>query len=191
MRIPRFLVVMFPIPNQVQAAFVFPALVPILILIQEKLNISGQDLESGYTKMALKNYTTRVPADRSVQEIQTMLQKHGASGVLTEYEKNTGRIAGLAFQMEIGEQKVGFKLPLNWRAAKEVMKKEGNSRAYDDDYCYRVAWRILRDWVDVQMALVEIEMAQMQQIFLPYLVQKGGKTLYENILENPQFLLEE
>lgn len=139
--------------------------------------------------MALKNYTTKVPATRSVTEIQEMLQKHGASGVLIEYEHGTGRIAGLSFQMTIGEQKIAFKLPLNWRMAQKVMSKEGNKRAEDDDYCYRVAWRILRDWVDVQMALVEIEMAQMQQIFLPYVIQKGGKTLYENILENPQLLL--
>jgi len=139
--------------------------------------------------MALKNYTTKVPAARSVQEIQDMLQKHGASGILTEFEQGTGRISGLAFQMVIGEQKIAFKLPLNWRAAQKVMAKEGNPRASDDDYSYRVAWRILRDWVDVQMALVEIEMAQMQQIFLPYAIQRGGKTLYENILENPQILL--
>jgi hypothetical protein len=139
--------------------------------------------------MALKNYTTKVPANRSVQEIQEMLQKHGASGVLTEYEQGTGRIAGLAFQMEIDTQKIVFKLPLNWRAAKLVMKKEGNPRADDDDYCYRVAWRILRDWVDVQIALVEIEMAQMQQIFLPYVITKSGHTLYQDILENPKLLL--
>lgn len=137
----------------------------------------------------LKNYTTRVPADRSVQEIQTMLQKHGASGVFTEYEQSTGRIAGLAFQMILDDRKIAFKLPLNWRAAQKVMAHEGNLRAADNDYAYRVAWRILRDWVDIQMALVEIEMAQMQQIFLPYVVTKSGKTLYENILENPQLLL--
>lgn len=139
--------------------------------------------------MGLKNYTTKVPANRSVQEIQEMLQKHNASGVLTEYEKGTGRIAGLAFQMEIDGQKIGFRLPLNWRAAQKVMRNEGNPRATDDDYAYRVAWRILRDWVDVQMALVEIEMAEMQQIFLPYAITRSGKTVYENMLENPGLLL--
>lgn len=37
--------------------------------------------------MALKNYTTKVPANRSIEEIQTALVKYGASGVLYEYEK--------------------------------------------------------------------------------------------------------
>jgi hypothetical protein len=109
--------------------------------------------------------------------------------IVPVHEQGTGRISGLAFQMVLGEQKISFKLPLNWRAAQKVMNNEGNPRALDDDYAYRVAWRILRDWVDVQMALVEIEMAQMQQIFLPYVITNTGKTLYENVLENPKFLL--
>jgi hypothetical protein len=139
--------------------------------------------------MALKNYTTKVPANRSVQEIQDMLQKHGATGMLIEYEPGTGRISGIAFQMTLGEQKIAFKLPLQWREAQLVMQEQGNSRAHDDDYCYRVAWRILRDWVSVQMALVEINMAQMQQIFLPYAMKPDGTTFYEAIMSDPKFLI--
>ncbi len=139
--------------------------------------------------MALKNYTTKVPANRSVQEIQEMLIKAGAAGVLLEYEKGTGRIAGLSFQIEFDGKKLGFRLPLNWKAAQKVMNQEGNSRAWDDDYCYRVAWRILRDWVDVQCALIAVEQVQLQQVFLPYAIQKNQKTVYENMLDNPDSFL--
>jgi hypothetical protein len=141
--------------------------------------------------MALKNYTTKVPANRSVQEIQEMLQRGGASGILLEYEKGTGRIESLAFKMDFGGNPIGFKLPIKWRQAQKVMQREGNPRAYDEDYCYRVAWRIIRNWLEQQMALIEIEMVDMQEIFLPYAVQKDGNTLYQNILSNPQFLLPE
>lgn len=140
--------------------------------------------------MALKNYTTKVPANRSIMEIQEMLQKHGATGVLTEYEKDTGRIAAISFQIEVAGQKWGFRLPMQWREAQKAMIAEGNRRAAgDEDYCYRVAWRITRDWVDVQMALVDLKTAELQQIFLPYTITKSGRTLYENILENPALLL--
>ncbi len=101
--------------------------------------------------MALKNYSTIVPANRSIQEIQEMLQKHGAEGVLLSYEKGTGRIDSLIFKIAFDEQSMGFKLPINWRQAKEVMKKEGNRKAFDDDYCYRVAWRIIRNWLEQQL----------------------------------------
>jgi hypothetical protein len=139
--------------------------------------------------MALKNYTTKVPASRSVQEIQDMLQRHGASGVLMEYEPGTGRIASLAFKVSLNGQDWGFKLPLRWREAQRVMEEQRVSRAGDDDYCYRVAWRILRDWVDVQMALVELEIVQLQEVFLPYVVQKNGQTLFQNIVTDPGRLL--
>lgn len=139
--------------------------------------------------MALKNYTTQVPANRSVQQIQEMLQKGGATGVLLEYEKGTGRIESLAFKMDFGGRVAGFRLPIKWRQAQKVMQREGNNRAYDEDYCYRVAWRIVRNWLEQQMALIEIEMVDMQEIFLPYAVQKDGNTLYHNLLSNPEFLL--
>ncbi len=122
--------------------------------------------------MALKNYTTRVPATRSVNEIQEMLQKHGASGCLMDYETGTGKIASLAFKVDINGQPWGFRLPLRWREAQAVMRAQRISKWRDDDYCYRVAWRILRHWVDIQMAIVELDIVQIQEVFLPYVVQK-------------------
>lgn len=140
--------------------------------------------------MPLKNYTTKVPANRSVQEIQVMLQKHGAIGVLMEYEKETGRIASLAFKIDLKGQSVGFRLPLKWREAEKVLQKQGVKRAFqDEDYVYRVSWRIMRDWVDIQMAIIELEMVKIEQVFLPYVIGKNGKTFGENILDNPQLLL--
>lgn len=139
--------------------------------------------------MALKNYTTKVHANRSVQEIQEMLIKAGASGVLMEYEQGTGRIAGISFQIQIEGKKLGFKLPLQWKEAQKVLAIEENKRAWDDDYVYRVAWRILRDWVDVQCALITIKQVQLQQVFLPYAIQKNGNTVYENMIKNHDLLL--
>ncbi len=45
--------------------------------------------------MPIKNYTTQVSANRSIEEIQSALVKHGATGVLYEYEQDTGWIAAL------------------------------------------------------------------------------------------------
>ena len=73
--------------------------------------------------------------------------------------------------------------------AQQVMLQQRISKARDEDYCYRVAWRVLRDWVDTQMALVELDIVQMQEISLPYVVQKNGQTLFENIILDPGRLL--
>lgn len=142
--------------------------------------------------MALKNYSTEVPANRSIAEIQQMLQAAGLDGLMFNYEKGTGRIESLIFRIDMDGQPRGFKLPVRWREAKAKLMRDGIRKAgKDDEYCYRVAWRIIRNWLEQQMALLEIEMVDLGEIFLPYTVQRGGKTLYENILENPQILLGE
>lgn len=97
--------------------------------------------------MALKNYTTIVPADRSIQEIQSSLVKHGATGVLYEYEKDTGRISALKFKLEVKGSSIGFSLPVNWRLFQAVLKQDRIKRWDDEDYVYRVSWRNIRDWV--------------------------------------------
>lgn len=131
--------------------------------------------------MAIKNYTTKVPANRSIEEIQTALVKHGASGILYEYEQGNGRIKALKFILIIHEQKVGFALPVQWQMFQQVLKKQRINRATDDDYCYRVAWRCIRDWVLAQLALYETQIVELPQVFLPFAVGKDGKTLYEQV----------
>lgn len=138
--------------------------------------------------MAIKNYTTAVPANRSIEEIQASLVKHGALGVMYEYEQGTGRIAGLRFLLAVKDKKVNFSLPVQWRMFQEVIKQDGIKRWNDEDYCYRVAWRCLRDWVLAQMALYETQMVEMPQIFLPFATDQSGKTLYEQI-QKGNFLL--
>lgn len=139
----------------------------------------------------LKNYTTQVPANRSIAEIQDMLQRGGATGILLEYEKGgTGRIKELCFKMELEGNTLMFRLPLRLAEAKKAMQDQGITRASsDDDYVYRVAWRILKDWVDIQMTILELNMVEMVEIFLPYAVRPNGQTIFEALKENPQFLL--
>ncbi len=137
---------------------------------------------------AIKNYTTKVPASRSVEEIQAALVKAGASGVLYEYEQGTGRILALKFVLQMGEQKVGFSLPVEWRKFQAVLKRDRVPRYDDEEYCYRVAWRNIRDWVLAQMALYETQMVDLPQVFLPFAVGKDGATLYERVA-NGGFLL--
>jgi hypothetical protein len=136
--------------------------------------------------MPIKNYTTKVPADRSIQEIQTMLLKHGATDFLYSYED--GRIKALKFILPFNGKSIPFQLPVDWRAFQRVLQDQGVKRLDDEDYCYRVAWRVLRDWVDAQMALFETQMVTIPQIFLPYAVTSTGETMYEKALNNPLFL---
>lgn len=131
--------------------------------------------------MPIKNYTTKVPADRSIQEIQTSLVKHGATGMLYEYEKGTGKIEALRFRLEIKGREVSFSLPVNWRKFQECLKQQEVRRWDDEEYVYRVSWRCIRDWVLAQLALYETQIVELPQVFLPFATGKDGKTIYEQV----------
>lgn len=134
--------------------------------------------------MPIKNYTTTVPANRSVNQIQEMLVKHGAKGVLFEYEQGTGRIQALKFLLTMQGQDISFALPVEWRRFQAVLKAQRVKRWDDEEYCYRVAWRNIRDWIHAQMALYETRIVEIEQIFLPYAISKDGETFYQKVLNS-------
>jgi hypothetical protein len=138
--------------------------------------------------MPIKNYTTQVPAKRSIEEIQTALVEHGATGVLYEYEKGTGSIEALQFLLRVQDRDVTFSLPVHWQRFQRVLELQQVRRWDDEEYVYRVAWRNIRDWVMAQLALYETEIVDMGQVFLPFATDTKGQTLYEKMVEG-KFLL--
>lgn len=52
-----------------------------------------------------------------------------------------------------------------------------------EDEAYRVAWRILRDWLHSQLSIIATEQVKPEQVFLPYLMITGEKTLAEHFSE--------
>jgi hypothetical protein len=51
--------------------------------------------------MPIRNYLSKVPANRGIAEIQDALVRHGTAGVLYKYEQGTGRIEALQFLLRI------------------------------------------------------------------------------------------
>ncbi|EOS75689.1 MAG: hypothetical protein OSJ60_01865 [Lachnospiraceae bacterium] len=142
--------------------------------------------------MTILNYTTTIDAYKTVSEIEYILVKHKAKSIMKNYDGET--ITGLSFLIDTGSQQLPVILPVKIDECLKVLKKEKreNPRKQIKDtreQAERVAWRILKDWVEAQMALLDIEMVRFEEIFLPYIETEGGKTIYQR-LEEKQFLLE-
>lgn len=139
--------------------------------------------------MPILNYTTKVPVDRTLAEIQKILMKIGVRGVLTQYDQS-GCITSLSFQTEFNGQLLAFKLPCNWEVVLKILEREKVApRERTKEQAMRVAWRIMKDWIEAQVALIQTEMVKTEQVFLPYIVTQSGQTLYENFVDNPHLLL--
>ena len=133
------------------------------------------------TKLA--NYSTTVPASRSINEIQNILVAHGAKHILLDYDD--GQPAGLAFIVATPYGDMPFKLPANVGRVQAVLNKRRVRAKPRPEVAARVAWRILKDWVRAQMAILETEMVTIDQVFLPYMqVGNHGKILYEVMLDH-------
>lgn len=137
--------------------------------------------------MPLLNYTTQIEAIKTVGEIQGNLAAHGARSILIDYgEDHT--VEALSFQIVTPQGQVAIRLPIDPEAVLKVLTQQNSRGRVPRRYvnraqAVRVAWRIVKDWVEAQMAILETEMVKMEQIFLPYVITKGGKTLYEAMVD--------
>lgn len=141
--------------------------------------------------MALKNYTTTINANKTIGEIQEILSKHGATAIMTEY--SNGEVIALSFKINTPRGEIGINLPANTDKVLRVLKKQKqkNGQIRDNqEQATKVAWRIIKDWIDAQMAILETEMVDMEEIFLPYIINNSGETIYQ-AFKNNTLMLEE
>lgn len=141
--------------------------------------------------MALLNYSTTVDAYKTVAEIEQMLVKHGAKSIMKSYEGED--VTSLSFLIDTGNGNIPVKLPVRLDDVLQVLTEQKKAHPKANikatrEQANRVAWRILKDWIEVQMALLDMQMVKFEEIFLSYIETADGKTVYEK-LEEKHFLL--
>lgn len=139
--------------------------------------------------MAIMNYTTSIKAEKTIGEIQVILSKHGAQSIMIGYDN--GLPVRLEFSIKVNDQFVNFRLPSKHDGVLRAMKNDRNvpRRLCEDAQALKVSWRIIKVWIQSQMALVEAELAELPEIFLPYATTSDGTTFYKRIRAK-QFLLD-
>lgn len=142
--------------------------------------------------MAILNYTTQIDVYKTVAEIERILSEHGVMSIMKQFED--GQIVSLSFLIDDGEKKIPVRMPIRVNECLKVMQKQKKEHPRmqikaTKEQASKVAWRIMKDWIEVQMALLEINMVRFEEIFLPYIETTDGKTIYEK-LEDRKFLLE-
>ena len=134
--------------------------------------------------MALKNYTSQVAASRSISWIEGKIARSGATQILKMYDPD-GRVEGIAFIIPINGINMSFKLPAQVKACENVLKsavRRPTKATYEriKEQSERTAWRIVKDWVDAQMAMIELSQVDFLEVFMPYLYSHNqNKTFYQ------------
>ena len=140
--------------------------------------------------MPILNYTTSIAVEKTTSEIQGKLARAGAQAVMTEYDAEQV-LCALSFRMLCNGIMVSFRLPAQIDRIYVLLQRDDKvpRKLKTRDQAARVAWRIIKDWIEAQLAIVEAEQAEMVEVFLPYAQNPAtGKTLFEQ-LSNDQFAL--
>lgn len=127
---------------------------------------------------AILNYTTSISVEKTAGEIQTKLVAAKASAVMQEYAG--GVLARISFKVTTLHGEHAFQLPANIDGVFAAMKRNPKipPKLKTREQAARVGWRIVKDWVEAQLAIIEADMATLPQVFLPYMQVSPDDTVY-------------
>lgn len=114
----------------------------------------------------------------------------GARNISKEYAN--GKVVSVFFSIDnpTGGLPLCIRLPSNEDGVYQVLLKQ--RKRYVDykvkeavrEQAKRTAWKLVQDWVEVQMSLVEMQQAEILQVFMPYLWnEQAAKSLYSIVKE--------
>ncbi len=152
--------------------------------------------------MFLKNYTSNVPVSETIYNIEKVLIRCGVSGIEKQYDSNM-KVNAVVFHIQPDPNAPRFtiRLPVNKDKALEAlwldyvdgdkMNEKGDAIHWNNrkkkrkvdfaEQAERTAWKIVQDWVEVQMSMIQTKQADFVEVFMPYLFD-GKQSLYQRAI---------
>ena len=125
--------------------------------------------------MPILNYTTTIAVEKTMGEVIGALQRRGVMRISTLYSED-GTPAGIAFTMRTDYGVRDFELPVRTDGVLAAMQRDPAVKPgqKNPEQAARVAWRIAKDWLEAQSALVDAQLARLDEVMLPYMVARYG-----------------
>jgi hypothetical protein len=135
-------------------------------------------------RQSIANYTTSIEAGKTVTEITRLLASAKATMILMEYD-GFGGVDALSFRIQTQFGILSFRLPSNVDGVYAVISHSPKvpRSLRNQAQARRVAWRIIYHWIDAQLAMIAAGLVRFEQVFLPYVQDAEGVTLYERMQE--------
>lgn len=134
--------------------------------------------------------TTQKEPEETSSEIEVKLKNYGLTKYLKDYQD--GEVVGCIFSIQILDKEVPIRLPIRWEPLLERANRGQTKyiKAGDKEQAKRVAWRQVLRWIESQLALVDLEMVDIAEVFLAYMMVDKKRTLYQHLIENDMKLIE-
>lgn len=156
----------------------------------------------------LKNYTSEVPVNQTIFNIEKVLLKCGVTGITKDYDASA-RVSAVSFKVASASGDIVIRIPVNEKSAIDALwhdyadgdklSQDGSSiaawstrkkkkRSDFIDQGSRTAWKIMQDWIEVQMSMIQMKQAEPLEVFLPY-IWDGKQTVYNRVSEGGMRML--
>lgn len=137
----------------------------------------------------LKNYTSEVPMATSMGKIERCLVQAGATDISKKYSNEV--CTSITFRMMVNQVPLFFQLPAKIDACFKTMWGSMTARGQQQAdrkkwmaQAERTAWKIVSDWVEIQLSMIQLEQAEALQVFLPYVYDPiKEQTFFESLKE--------
>lgn len=144
--------------------------------------------------MNIKNYTSEVPAITLMGRIEKLLVSAGATDISKKYDNQVCTAIRFRIVHKTNEAPnlgvpLFFELPAKVNACFNVLwagvsRPRADTKNKITQQAERTAWKIVSDWVEIQIAMIKLEQAELLQVFLPYVFDPvKEKTFYSQIKE--------
>lgn len=137
--------------------------------------------------MNIKNYTSDVPVSTTVSRIEQFLAECRVSSVSKQFTAN-GEIAALTFRMPTPNgQSCTIRLPANVEKVyrimmEQVIRPRTGTEQKVRQQASRTAWKLMQDWIQVQVSLIHMNQAEALEVFMPYVWDEQiGQTMYQQL----------
>lgn len=136
--------------------------------------------------MKIKNYTSEVPAHTTIQRIQSKLVDAKVHGIGMEYDGGT--VSAITFTVVLDGRSNTVRLDPRIKDVQDALWKQyaaETSASYRRkgvadfrQQAERTAWRLLQDWIEVELSRVALRQGEFEEIFLAHLWD-GKQTSYQ------------
>lgn len=137
------------------------------------------------------NYTTKIGAVQTVAEMQAALAEHGARRIVVDYDE-AGVPVSLDFTLVTPYGERSFGMPVDAARMKRYLEAEdragrlktgSKAERTSAAQAERVAWRVMKTWLEAQLSLVAAQLIDADQAFFAFLRIGAGPTVYEAFKE--------
>jgi|WetSurMetagenome_2_1015567.scaffolds.fasta_scaffold266443_2 hypothetical protein len=138
--------------------------------------------------MYIKNKSSKMKIQDIIAKITARLIQADANNI--RQETSNQQVVGIYFTLDINGTTIQFKLPAKSEAVINAMLKDIKTKPHHAKYNEMVdrvkeqgevtAWKILLDWVEVQLTMIQTESVEAAEIFLPFAYNPTlDKTLFQ------------